>query len=160
VTNLALASTALVSAGEPTLHVVFKVDDCDYLLPAETVLQMESYSGATHVPGAPAFVAGIVQVRGRVVPVVDLRVRFGLAPAEATLDSRIVVGQHGERVVGLLVDSAREVIKVAPGQLSPPPPILSHQAKGYVKAVAQVGPRVMLLVDFAGVIGEESLHGD
>jgi purine-binding chemotaxis protein CheW len=159
-TNLALASTALAHAGEPTLHVVFKVADCEYLLSAETVLQIESFTGATHVPGAPPFVAGIAQVRGRVLPVVDLRVRFGLAPADATLDSRLIVGQHGERVVGLLVDSAREVVKVAPGQITPPPPILSHQARGFVKAVAQVGPRVIMLVDFAGVIGEEPFHGD
>ena len=70
---------------------------------------MESFAGATPVPGAPPYVAGLVQVRGRVVPVVDLRARFGLPAAEPTLDTRIVVAQHGERTVGLLVDSAREV---------------------------------------------------
>ena len=53
-----------------------------------------------------------MQIRGRVLPVVDLRVRFGCTPGERALDTRIVVGQHGERVVGLLVDSAREVVKI------------------------------------------------
>ena len=149
---------AAVPAGEATLHVVFKVGECEYVLPSDTVLQMESFAGATPVPGAPPFVAGIVQIRGRVVPVVDLRIRFGEPTTAATLDTRIVVGQYRDRVVGLLVDSAREVIKVAPAQLKPPPPILDLQARGFVKAVAQVGPRVMMLVDFAKIIGEETLH--
>ena len=151
---------AQIAEGESALHVVFKVADSEYMLPSETVLQMESFSGATRVPGAPPFVAGIVQIRGRVVPVVDLRLRFGILPGEPTLDSRIVVGQHGERIVGLLVDSAREVVKIASGQLKPPPPILNHQTGGFVKAVAQLGTRIMMLVDFAKVIGEEPLDGD
>jgi purine-binding chemotaxis protein CheW len=160
-TNLTRYDADARVAGEvAALHVVFKVADSEYMLPSETVLQMESFSGATRVPGAPSFVAGIVQIRGRVVPVVDLRLRFGISPAEPTLDNRIVVGQLGERIVGLLVDSAREVVKIAPEQLKPPPPILNHQAGGYVKAVAQVGTRLMMLVDFARVIGEEPLDGD
>jgi purine-binding chemotaxis protein CheW len=145
--------------GESTLHVVFRVDGCEYMLPSETVLQMESFSGATHIPGAPPYVAGIVQIRGRVVPVVDLRVRFGCTPGEPVLDNRVVVGQHGDRIVGLLVDSAREVVKVAHAQLKPPPPILNRQAGGFIKAVAHLGTRVIMVVDFARVIGEEPLHG-
>jgi purine-binding chemotaxis protein CheW len=158
-TTLTRFDAASAGSAETTLHVVFKVADCEYMLPADTVLQMESFSGVTRVPGAPPFVAGIVQVRGRVVPVVDLRVRFGHTPGEAVLENRIVVGQHGDRTVGLLVDSAREVIKLAREQLKPAPAILSHQAGGFIKGVAQVGPRVIMLVDFPKVIGEEPLHG-
>lgn len=138
------------------LHVVFKVAGAEYVIPASEVLQMESFTGATPVPGAPPHVAGLVQVRGRVVPVVDARSRFGMPPAERTLDSRVVVGQLGARVVGLLVDSAREVVKLDAGQLQPPPPMVAEQAKGYVKAVAQVGPRLVMLIDFPRVIGEET----
>ncbi|HEY4016438.1 MAG TPA: chemotaxis protein CheW [Polyangiaceae bacterium] len=150
---------AASAPAESTLHVVFKVADCEYMLSAATVLLMESFSGVTRVPGAQPFVAGVVQIRGRVVPVVDLRVRFGYPAGPAVLDNRIVVGQHGDRVVGLLVDSAREVVKIPPSQLKPAPPILSHQGGGFVKAVAQVGTRVIMVVDFAKVIGEEPLHG-
>ena len=143
-----------------TLHVVFKVAGAEYAIPASEVLQMESFSGATPVPGAPTHVAGLVQVRGRVVPVVDARARFGIPPGERTLDSRVVVGQLGSRTVGLLVDSAREVMKLAPDQIQPPPPMVADQAKGFVKAVAQVGPRLVMLIDFPRVIGEEKAHGD
>jgi purine-binding chemotaxis protein CheW len=140
------------------LHVVFKVGGSEYALAASEILQMESYTGATAVPGTAAYVAGIAQVRGKVVPVVDVRVRFGLPPVEPTLDSRLVVAQAGDRPVALLVDSAREVLKLDPGQIEPPPPALADEAQGYVRAVARVGARLILLIDFHRVIGKEQLH--
>jgi len=143
----------------PVLYVVFKIGDAEYVLPTATVVQIESYVGATTVPGVPAFVAGIVQIRGRIVPLINLRTRFGLPPADATIDTRIVVGQVGERVVGLVVDSGREVLKISPGQLRPTPRLLEDDADGYVSAVAQLGPRLLLVMDFAKVIGEEQRDG-
>ena len=142
-----------------TLHVVFKVAEAEYVLAAADVLQMESYQGATPVPGAAPYVAGVVQVRGRVVPIVDLRVRFGLPPIAPTLDSRVVVAELHDRTVGLLVDSAREIIKLVPEQIAPPPRVVDA-VDGFVKAVAHLGSRLLLLIDFAKVIGEEPAHGN
>jgi purine-binding chemotaxis protein CheW len=141
------------------LHVIFRVGGAEYVLPASDVLQMESYVGATPVPGAPPHVAGIIHVRGRVVPVVDLRVRFGLPPLAMTLDSRVVVAELDQRTVGLLADSAREVVKLDPGQMQSPPSMMSADgAEGFVKSVAHVQKRLLMLLDFAKVIGEESAH--
>lgn len=139
------------------LHVVFKVGDSEYALPAAEVLQLEAFEGATPVPGAPPFVSGIVQVRGRVVPVVDMRARFSLPAAERTLDSRIILVAVEDRVVGLLVDSAREVIALPPGELQPPPRLVAERSEGFVRAVARVGGRLLMLVDTRKVIGEEPL---
>jgi purine-binding chemotaxis protein CheW len=142
-----------------TLHVSFKVGGGEYVLPAADVLQMESYSGSTPVPGTPSWVAGLVQVRGRVVPVVDLRARFGLPATPPTIDTRVVVAKDGGRVVGLVVDSAREVLRIAAEQFKPAPEILVDQASGWVKAVAQSGNRLVMLIDFKKIVGEESIHG-
>lgn len=144
-----------MTAATGILHVVFKVGGSEYALPAQDVLQMESFSGATQVPGAKPWVTGIIQVRGRVVPVVDLRARFGLPPAEPTMDTRVVIGSHGDRAVALLVDAAREVLKLDEAQVKPPPEIVAQEARGLVRAVAQVGDRLVMLLDFAKVIGEE-----
>jgi purine-binding chemotaxis protein CheW len=141
------------------LHVLFKVDGTDYVVAASDVLQMETFTGATRVPGTPAHVAGLMQIRGRVVPVVDLRARFGLPSAEPVLDTRVVVVKQGERVVGLLVDSAREVLSIAPEAFRPPPEVVAEQASGFVKAVAQAGGRLVMLIDCDRVVGEEKLHG-
>ena len=138
-----------------TLHVVFKVAGSEYALPAADVLQMESFTAATPVPGTQPWVTGIMQVRGRIVPVLDVRKRFGLPAAEHTLDTRVVVATHGTRAVALLVDAAREVLKLEDGQIKPPPEIVTREAHGLVKAVAQVGTRLVMLLDFAKLIGEE-----
>jgi len=141
------------------LHVIFRVAGAEYVLPASDVLQMESFTGATAVPGAAPYVLGIIHVRGRVVPVVDLRVRFGLPPVALTLDSRVVVVELEQRTVGLLADSAREVVKLEPDQLQAPPSMMSIDgAVGFVKSVAHVQKRLLMLLDFAKVVGEESSH--
>jgi purine-binding chemotaxis protein CheW len=153
-----MTDAAPAPAPEAALHVVFRVGDADYVIAADSVLQIESFTGATPVPGSASFLAGIVQIRGKVIPLVDMRARFGAPAAEAAVEGRrIIVGQHGERVVGLLVDSAREVLKIAPGDLKRPPQILDAQARGFVRAVAQLGARLVMLIDFAKVIGEEQL---
>ncbi len=138
------------------LHVVFGLAGAEYALPVEAVLQMETFSGATLVPGAPEYVAGIVTVRGRVVPVIDLRVRFGLPPSEVTLDTRIIVCEADGRVVALRVDTAREVLKLDADQHQPAPSVLSERASGFVYAVHALGPRLLLLVDLPKILGENS----
>lgn len=142
------------------LYVLFRVADADYVLSSNEVLHMESFTGATYVPGAPPYVAGLAQVRRRVVPVVDLRLRFGLPAIEPTLDSRIVVVRNEERCVGLLVDSAREVARLNADQFRPPPELVAQQAAGYVTSVAQSGTRLLLLIDSRKVIGEEVPSGN
>lgn len=156
-----MSASALVPAGTAPandvarLFVVFKVAGVDYALAADEVLQMESYSGATAVPGARGFVIGIIQLRGRVVPVIDLRPRFGLPPAEPTLESRVVVGEKNGRAVALLADTAREVVRIAPSQHEVPPSLVEDG--GFVKSVVQTGGRTILVLDFAKVIGEEPI---
>jgi len=141
------------------LHVTFRVGNASYAVAAADVLHLESYDTATHVPGAPAYVAGLVQVRGRLVPVVDLRVRFGLPAVEPTIDRRVVVIQVGARVAGLLADSAREVVQLDDAAFERPPELIERQAAGFVKAVATVAKRMFLLVDLPRIIGEELSHG-
>ena len=141
-----------------SLHVAFRVGTADYVVSAEDVLHLESFTEATHVPGAAAFVAGLVQVRGRLVPVVDLRARFGLPATERSLDNRVIVVKIGTRIAGLLVDSARDVLRIDEASYEAPPELVGSQAAGFVKAVTTVAKRLMLVVDLPRVIGEEIPH--
>jgi purine-binding chemotaxis protein CheW len=146
-----------------TLYVAFKVGDADYVLPAADVIQMESFTTATQVPGAQPHVAGLVQIRGRVIPVIDLRVRFGLPGASRTLDSRVIVVQVGQRQVGLLADSAREILRIDEARFGPPPDVVTTQSEGFVRSIAQAGDRLVMRVDFEKIIGnhpviEEESH--
>lgn len=135
------------------LHVLFKVGDADYVLPAADVVQMESFSGATEVPGCPAHVAGVVQVRGRVIPVIDLRARFGLPAVPRTLDARVIVVATGSRQVGLLADSARQLLRLELSAFQPPPEVIREQSSGFVNSIARTSAGVVLRIDFEKVIG-------
>lgn len=147
------------------LHVMFQVGGTEYVVPAADVMQMESFSGATEVPGAPPHVAGVVQLRGEVLPVLDVRARFGLAPQDRSPDARIIVVQRQERRVALLVDRAREVIDLRAEEFREPPELVSAQAAGFVRSIAQREHRVLMLVDLEKVIGRDPLpreerHGE
>jgi purine-binding chemotaxis protein CheW len=139
--------------------VLFKVAGSEYALPYSDVLHMETFAGATRVPGAPSYVAGLMQVRGRVLPVIDLRVRFGLDPQPSTPDSRVVVVQSGKRALALLADSAREVLKIDPSEYRDAPEMVSESENGFVKSVARAGNRLVMLIDLQKVIGEERIDG-
>ncbi|MFN7132185.1 MAG: chemotaxis protein CheW [Myxococcales bacterium] len=141
------------------LHVICRIADADYAIPADDVFQMESFSGATPVPGAPPYLAGLVQIRQQIVPVVDLRLRFGLPAVEPTLGTRVVVLRLGTRLVGIRVDSAREVQNIAPEQFRAPPEVVARQSSGFVKSVAQLKDRIIMLLDAERVVGEETVHG-
>ncbi len=142
------------------LHVLFTVAGTRYVVPAASVLHMESYAGSTPIPGAARFVVGLVQIRNRVVPVVDLRARFGLAPIEPTLDSRVVVVQLGERTIGLLVDSAREVVNIAAEEFKPPPDVVAGQGGGFIDAVAHIDKQLVLRLSLPSVVSEGGPEGD
>lgn len=142
------------------LHLVMEVGDASYVLPGSEVRELETFTGATRVPSAPEYVAGVVHVRGRVVPVIDLRRRFGLEAVEPTLDTRIVVTELGDRSVGLVCDRARELLRIDEGQLQPPPRLLVEQTHGFVKGIVEIDKRIYLLADLERIIGEEQGHGE
>lgn len=140
------------------LHVLFRVGEAEYVVPAEDVLQMETFEGATPVPDAPPHVAGLVQMRGRVIPVIDLRVRFGLQPVARTLESRVVVVNRGARAVGLLVDSARDVLRIEVDTVQPLSDSMIDAGNRFVRGVIP-GSRLLMVIDLDAVVGQESAHG-
>jgi purine-binding chemotaxis protein CheW len=142
-----------------SLHVICKIANAEYAVPADDVFQMESFSGVTTIPGAAPFVIGLVQVRQQVVPVIDARLRFGLEAIPPTSESRLVILRAGKRLVGMLVDSAREVENIPVEQFQASPEVLGNQATGFVKSVAQLKGRIIMLIDSMKVIGEETANG-
>lgn len=135
------------------LYVAFQVADTEYIVPGDQVLHLESFERATPIPGAAAYVAGLVQIRGKLVPVVDVRASFGIGGAAEGLDRRVIVVQHGSRTTGLLVDKAREILKLDPGTFAPPPELVADHANGFVTAIVTHGKRLLLLVDIGHIIG-------
>ena len=158
-TEPAVRQTNAAPEAAGVLHVLFRVDDSEYVVPAADVLQLESFTSTTKVPGAPPYVRGLAQIRGKVVPVIDLRARFGLPPIEPTLDTRIILLSHGTRTVGLLADTAREVVRIAKEEVHAPSDVLSAHGGGFVQSIARSGRRILMVLDMEKLIGEGHIDG-
>jgi len=108
---------------------------------------LEMVGRFTPVPNAPAFVDGVTSVRGRVIPAISLRARFGFERAEYDLRSRLVVVRAFGRSVGLIVDNAREFAAIPASAIQPPPEGLSDVSGRYLRGMAHLGERLILILD-------------
>ncbi|MBX5491031.1 MAG: chemotaxis protein CheW [Chloroflexi bacterium] len=107
----------------------------------------------TRVPNGPAFFEGVTNLRGRVIPVLDLRKRFGLEATPPTRRSRIVVAELGEHTVGLVVDAVSEVLRVSADAVEPPSALVTTADSAYLRGVAKLDERLVLLLDLARILG-------
>src|SRR6266700_7681546 len=117
--------TDLAANGDEQQLVVFQLGAELYGVEIARVHEIIRLQTITRVPHAPAFVEGVINLRGKVIPVVDLRRRFGLASAEHTRASRIVVVEIGDQVVGIVVDGVSEVLRVSTSIVEPPSPVVA-----------------------------------
>jgi len=143
-------------------YILFTVAGTTYALPSGEVRHMEMVEGITRVPNAPSFIDGVVFSRGQVVPVVNLRARFGFERAPYDLRTRLVVVQAAGRVIGLVVDSAREFVNIPPESIQPPHEALAGMSGRYVEGVASLGDkRLVLTLDLSRILNfAESLPLD
>jgi purine-binding chemotaxis protein CheW len=130
------------------LHLVtFVLDREEYGIPVVQVREVIRVGEITRVPQAPAHVRGVTNLRGRILPVVEIRTRLGLEPGVVSPRSRIVVVEVHDRVIGLLVDAVLQVAKVPLDTVAPPPDeVLSPQAD-YISGVARWSSRLIILLE-------------
>jgi purine-binding chemotaxis protein CheW len=143
-------TVAATDATEP--YVLFTLAGTAYAVSSRDVQRMEMVEHVTPVPNAPPFVDGVVFSRGKVVPAVNLRRRFGFEPVNHDLKTRLIVVAHGERLVGLIVDSAREFVTIPAEAIQPPPEAMAGSSGRYLRGVADVGERIILVLDVAGLL--------
>jgi purine-binding chemotaxis protein CheW len=106
----------------------------------------------TRVPNAPPFVSGVINLRGRVIPIVDLRERFGLTKKENDKNTRIIVVELKGRVVGFVVDSVQEVLRIPKRITEPPPPMVAGIGSEYITAVGKLEDRLLILIDLERIL--------
>ena len=146
-----------MATAEP--YVLFELAGTAYAVHSAAVQRMEMVEHVTPVPNAPPFVDGVVFSRGRVVPAINLRCRFGFDRAPYDLKTRLIVVTHADRAVGLIVDSAREFVTIAADAIQPPPDGLAGTSGNYLGGIATVADRVILILDVAGVLNHATDGG-
>jgi chemotaxis signal transduction protein/SRSO17 transposase len=127
--------------------VVLDVGDESYGIPVQRVREIIRVPPITRVPNGPAFLEGVINLRGQVIPVMDLRKHLGMTTSDQTRRSRVVVSELGQHTVGLMVDGVSQVVMVAATDIEPPPAIIAGANNGQVCGVARLGDRLVLFLD-------------
>ena len=134
-------------AEEERTFVAFVLDREEYGLPVESVREVLRVGEVTRVPQAPPPIRGVTNVRGSILPVVEIRTRIGLPPLEPGPEARVVVLEVGERALGLLVDRVARVAKVRLAEIEPPPAEVVTARTDYVVGVAKRPDGLLILLD-------------
>lgn len=124
----------------------------DILKVQEIIRTME----ITKVPRAPEFVEGVINLRGKVIPIIDLRKRFGLESRDHDKHTRIIVIEINNMIVGFVVDSVSEVLRIPANTVEPPPPVVAGLESEYISGVGKLEDRLLILLDLDSLLsGEE-----
>jgi chemotaxis signal transduction protein/SRSO17 transposase len=127
--------------------VVLDVGEESYGIPVQRVREIIRVPPITRVPNGPEFLEGVINLRGQVIPVMDLRKHLGIPYGHETKSSRVVVSELGRHTVGLMVDGVSEVVMVSTGDIEPPPALVAGVNDGQVCGVARLGERLVLFLD-------------
>jgi chemotaxis signal transduction protein len=138
-----------------TQYIVFSLADTFYAIPTSQIAHVEMIDEVTRVPNAPPAVDGIVFSRGAVVPAVNLRARFGFERRPYDVRTRLLVVQSAGRMVGLIVDAAREFQNIPASAIVPPNDALAASNRRYLQGIANITGRLILLLDLSQLLDEQ-----
>ena len=127
--------------------IIFKLNDEEYAMPVDYVGSIERMMKTTRVPGTPNFVKGVLNLRGVVTPLIDLRLRFGMTEIEETERTRVIIIEHNDMVVGIIVDAANDVIDIQESSIEPPPETVGSLHNEYLEGVAKYDDRLFIILD-------------
>lgn len=138
--------------------VAFQLAEEVYGVDIAQVQEIIRMQPITKVPGAPDFVEGVINLRGRVIPVIDLRKRFRLPKGEETKSTRIIVVDVPPHTVGMIVDSVDEVLRLSEEKIEPPSPLIASIDTEYIKGVGKLEGKLLILLDLAKVLTKEEKY--
>ncbi|MDV7269783.1 chemotaxis protein CheW [Thioclava sp. A2] len=134
----------------------FRLGGEEYSVDIMSVREIRGWTRATPLPHAPPYVRGVINLRGTVLPVVDLSVRLGMPPVKGDARNVIIVVQLGQQTAGLLVDAVSDILALPLTELQPPPDLAADTAHSYISALTIVEERMIRVLDLAAVLPDES----
>jgi len=136
----------------------FRLGEEEYSVDIMSVREIRGWTRATPLPHAPAYVRGVINLRGTVLPVVDLSVRLGMAPVKGDARNVIIVVQMGAQTAGLLVDAVSDILNLPRSELQPPPDLAADSTHNYISALTIVEGRMIRVLDLASVLPEDAVE--
>ncbi|MGD0283357.1 MAG: chemotaxis protein CheW [Dissulfurispiraceae bacterium] len=153
------AEATKTAGGNELLQLVtFNLGNEEYAVAILKVQEINRMKEITRVPNSPPYVEGVINLRGKVIPVVNLRSKFGLAAKENNEQTRIMIMDIQGITMGLVVDSVSEVLRIPSSTVEPTPPMASNISAEFIKGIAKVDDRLIILLDMDRLLGraEES----
>ena len=133
-------------------YIVFEIAGTSYAVHSRSVQQIEMVEHVTPLPNAPDFIDGVVFTRGQVIPALNLRARFGFERQPHTNRTRLIVVNSGDRMVALIVDTAREFMAILETAIAPPSESLANISGQYLKGTVTIDDRIILVIDLEEVM--------
>lgn len=138
--------------------IVFQIKDKEYAIPVDRVSGIEKLLHITRVPKTVPFIKGVINLRGVITPVVDLRIRFGFEKVDYNDATRIIIIVIDDMEVGLIVDSANDVLDIPVSSIEPQPEVVGHIAAEYISGVAKIDKRLLILVNLEKTLSLDALQ--
>jgi len=145
--------TVKQSTADELLQLVsFNIGDEEFGVDILKVQEINRMVEVTRVPNAPEYVDGVINLRGKVIPIIDLRRRFGMPRKEKDKNSRIIVVELAGKVLGFVVDAVSEVLRIPGSVTEPPPSIIAGIKAEYITAIGKLENRLLILLDLERVL--------
>lgn len=135
--------------------IVFQLQDEEYAVPVSQIGSIERHQPITRVPQTLPYVKGVINLRGIVIPIIDLRLRFGMKETDFDEKKRIIIAQMNEIEVGLIVDAANDVIDISKELIEPAPEVIGTVNADYIEGVAKIDSRLLILLDLEKVLSSQ-----
>jgi len=152
------AMAGISAQTEPSQHLTFQLGAEEYGIEILKVQEIRGYAGVTPIPNTPAYILGVMNLRGTVIPVVDLRTRFAMPNQEYNKFTVIVVVTVRDKVIGLVVDAVSDVLDVLPSQVRERPDMGARTDMRFIGGMATVGEKLVVLLDIERLLGEDDLQ--
>lgn len=134
--------------------VVFQLSEQTYGIDIASVYEIIRMEKITRVPRTPEFVEGVINLRGRIIPVIDLCKRFNLPHSDKTNSSRIIIVDVGGNTIGMIVDAVSEVLRIPADSIEPPPPMIHGIDAAYLRGIAILDSRLIILLNLEKILYE------
>lgn len=127
---------------------------CEYGVPITQVQEIITMTRPTQLPQSPDFVEGIINLRGKIIPIIDLKKRFQMGASDITSETRSVVVEVEGQTVGIIVDEVSEVLRLATSDIEPPPAVVGGITAEYLTGVGKIEGRLLILLDMNKILSE------
>ncbi len=145
-----------VLADDTVFQVVgFKLEDEEFVIDILKVQEIIKMIDITPLPNAPHYVNGVINLRGKVIPVISLRKRFGFEDRVNDNLTRIIVVEIDKKLVGFIVDKVTEVLRIPASSIEPPPPLVSKIGSEYLKGVGKIGDRLLIILEVEKILSTD-----